>query len=509
MVGIRGEMEYMKHIQDNSKIKQVHGVGPIPCDILILGEAPGKMENSVGRPLVGKTGEELNNTYLPILRVTRDKVRIDNVIQFRPAGNRTPSDKELTEAMSDVYSRVAKVRPKYIIALGNCSNFVLRGGIPTMIERIHGRPYKFNNATVIPCIHPAAGFRDGQMMLWCLEDFQIVADCIQGKIGVSSETRKTDYTILEVLKPSALVGILEGQPRVAIDTEDIHGEPFSVQLGVRNGSIYGVFISISNSECIKLLMDYLMKMPELIFHHSIHDVAILERLGFRTGEYKGEIHDTMVIAHHMGNQPKGLKSLAYRWLNEEMTDYLDVVRPYQNKLSLEYLEQAALIEYPDIPRSMVWKKAKVDDIWDTLNPYKPQNIGKRVRNLLYRYNGYPEAVITEHVDDYRKAVIRETLGMKSVKKGDIGRLWLEVVSTFTKERVRAISEHIDEITKQYSGNSAIDLLGAWNTMENKYQVTEKFGDMLLASLRDVPHSEMVDYAVRDAINTYLLWEVMK
>ena len=37
------------------------GDGPVPCDIMIVGEAPGEWEEDLGRPLQGRAGKLLDS----------------------------------------------------------------------------------------------------------------------------------------------------------------------------------------------------------------------------------------------------------------------------------------------------------------------------------------------------------------------------------------------------------------------------------------------------------------
>src|ERR1700722_14181018 len=61
--------------------------GPEQCDIFFIGEAPGAMEQKQGKVFVGKTGQELNNHYLPLAGLKREDVRIGNAIKCLPPGH--------------------------------------------------------------------------------------------------------------------------------------------------------------------------------------------------------------------------------------------------------------------------------------------------------------------------------------------------------------------------------------------------------------------------------------
>jgi hypothetical protein len=347
------------------------------------------------------------------------------------------------------------------------------------------------------------------MMKWCLEDFEyageVIAQVCNGTFVIPPNVSKSEYNIVHVSRKSELFGLLAGQKIISLDTEDVFGAPFSIQLAVRNSNLTGIFVSTRDHELIAEVFMYLNEAEDLICHHAIHDVAVLLQMGFDITRFKGRFHDTMITAKHRCNQPLGLKSLVYRHLNEYMDDYTQMVAPYQNTLSLEYLEKVSKVNYTDLPATTVWKKKHFGDKYFTECPYQPQNVGDRIRRMLYRYGGWPEEVIQKHVDEYRKKVIRKELGMRSVKRTQIDELWEKVSAMGVSG---ANSDDIESIREKYAGDDTINLWESWHAMGNKHQVIERFGQMPQASIADVPIETAVDYSVRDAINTLRLWEVL-
>jgi|SRR3712207_261067 len=108
----------------------ITGTGPVPCNILFIGEAPGKTEVEKGTPFVGMAGDNFQH-YLDIVGIHRSNIRITNTCYFRPIKitnyengrtsirNRTPKTSEI-ELFRDILDReIALVNPKIIITLGN------------------------------------------------------------------------------------------------------------------------------------------------------------------------------------------------------------------------------------------------------------------------------------------------------------------------------------------------------------------------------------------------------
>jgi uracil-DNA glycosylase family 4 len=145
----------------------ITGHGPIPCNILFVGEAPGKNEVEEGKPFVGMAGKTFEE-FLNLIGLTRNDVRITNTCYFRPIklneskngkttiSNRPPKKNEINLFKEILDEEIALVDPKIIITLGNIplkrlSNF-------QSIGECHGELH-FNeaiNRNIFPMYHPSA-----------------------------------------------------------------------------------------------------------------------------------------------------------------------------------------------------------------------------------------------------------------------------------------------------------------------------------------------------------------
>lgn len=145
----------------------ITGDGPIPCDILFVGEAPGKTEVEQGKPFVGMAGETFEG-YLNSIGLNRNMVRITNTCFFRPikkkigkndrvtVSNRPPKISEVNLFREILDEEISLVNPKIIVTLGNVplkrlTNF-------SSIGECHGEVY-FNkelNRYIFPMYHPSS-----------------------------------------------------------------------------------------------------------------------------------------------------------------------------------------------------------------------------------------------------------------------------------------------------------------------------------------------------------------
>ena len=67
----------------------VEGVGPKPANIMLIGEAPGALEDELGEPFVGASGAKLE-ILLEQAGLHRDNINITNLVKHRPPRNRNP-----------------------------------------------------------------------------------------------------------------------------------------------------------------------------------------------------------------------------------------------------------------------------------------------------------------------------------------------------------------------------------------------------------------------------------
>ncbi|WP_010241455.1 uracil-DNA glycosylase [Clostridium arbusti] len=124
----------IKNISENYKAEPIGGWitgdGPVPCDILFVGEAPGKTEVETGKPFVGLAGKTFEK-YLNSVGLYRKNVRITNTCFFRPVklkiskankttiSNRPPKIPEINLFREILNEEIKIVNPKLIITLGN------------------------------------------------------------------------------------------------------------------------------------------------------------------------------------------------------------------------------------------------------------------------------------------------------------------------------------------------------------------------------------------------------
>ena len=94
----------------------VSGEGPVPCEVMLVGEAPGALENLLARPFVGRSGARLT-ALLSLSPWTRNQVYIDNVVKHQPPKNRKPKAAEIKACAHWLEEAIARVQPKVMLKL--------------------------------------------------------------------------------------------------------------------------------------------------------------------------------------------------------------------------------------------------------------------------------------------------------------------------------------------------------------------------------------------------------
>ncbi len=89
--------------------------------IMLVGEAPGADEDRIGRPFVGASGQLLDKMLAAINLNREENVYITNVINWRPPGNRTPTDAEVVLSLPFVQRHIELVNPAVLVYVGGVS----------------------------------------------------------------------------------------------------------------------------------------------------------------------------------------------------------------------------------------------------------------------------------------------------------------------------------------------------------------------------------------------------
>lgn len=142
--------------------------------VMIIGEAPGADEDRQGLPFVGVSGQLLDKMFecIGLSRKSDDpatSIYISNILNWRPPGNRTPTEAEMALALPFVERHIALVRPKYLMLAGAVAAKTVLN-MDLSISKLRGKFYDYNFVTngiseglepfesapkILPTYHPA------------------------------------------------------------------------------------------------------------------------------------------------------------------------------------------------------------------------------------------------------------------------------------------------------------------------------------------------------------------
>ena len=105
------------NLKNNSK-NLVMGDGDINSAIMLIGEAPGALEDIAGLPFQGDIGILLNKMLLAI-NIKREKVYTTYSINFRPPEDRKPSSQEIKRYSIFLKEHISIINPKIVVLMGS------------------------------------------------------------------------------------------------------------------------------------------------------------------------------------------------------------------------------------------------------------------------------------------------------------------------------------------------------------------------------------------------------
>ena len=342
----------------------VPGRGLLPAPVMIVGEAPGRNENSTRMPFVGQAGQELER-YARTAGLDLANCYITNLAKWWPPvdfrGNQLPpTPEDIARDEPELLGELLMCEPRVIVAVGahaaryflpKFSNMRTEHGLPqlTWIE-VLGR-----EVPVIAVLHPAAGLHSGtqEEMARIQWDFQQVGKLVRGQLPLTRVDRypNPQYRRLFDLEdgPRILANLLAGRTEVAIDTEGTIEDPECLTLCVTPGE--GWMIEAGQTETLAAL-DRHINAPHgictVILHYMTHDLPVIEVLGVRlahrpavNSDGSPTFRDTMNELHLLGGiEPKGLKAAEWRLCAMEADSFEDVAGESAYETARDYFEHA-------------------------------------------------------------------------------------------------------------------------------------------------------------------------
>lgn len=156
--------------------------------VMFVGEAPGREEDELGLPFVGRSGQLLDR-MLAAIGLDRGSAYIANVVPWRPPGNRTPTPQETEICKPFIARQIELVDPDVLVFLGGAAAAALTGAKEGIL-RLRGRWIEHHTATrtirSLATLHPAYLLRQPLQKRLAWRDFQEIR---RGMVETGRERR--------------------------------------------------------------------------------------------------------------------------------------------------------------------------------------------------------------------------------------------------------------------------------------------------------------------------------
>tara|TARA_Y100001970_G_scaffold219160_1_gene268862 strand:+ start:1773 stop:2486 length:714 start_codon:yes stop_codon:yes gene_type:complete len=172
---LKGKIQNVSDCDLKQNAKQiVFSDGDPKSPIMIVGEGPGQKEDDLGKPFVGDAGQLLNK-MLSAINISREKVYITNVVNYRPPNNRKPEPAEINRYSDFLREHISIISPKILILMGSTAMEALFGSkIKISKERGVWKEIIINNKTYnsIITFHPAYLLRQSEQKKYSWADLK-------------------------------------------------------------------------------------------------------------------------------------------------------------------------------------------------------------------------------------------------------------------------------------------------------------------------------------------------
>lgn len=141
-----------QHLHEANK-NFVPGMGPLEPKLMMIGEAPGRVENAKKIPFVGPAGVNLTNLFEDV-GIDQSEAYLTNVVKYWPPlrdGSHTPTEEEIEASREYLMDEIDIINP---IIVGLCGRTPIHAIFPELnnVWKYHG---DLLEGKFVPLYHPA------------------------------------------------------------------------------------------------------------------------------------------------------------------------------------------------------------------------------------------------------------------------------------------------------------------------------------------------------------------
>lgn len=137
----------------------VFSAGNIDAELMLIGDAPGHLDEKSHQPFSGPAGQKLDG-ILKTMGLTREQVYLTNLAKFRPAmkrqttNNRKPTEPEVAACLPLLLAEIELIQPAVIVTLGDLPSSALLATIDQS-PALRGQWYDYLGIPLRVSHHPS------------------------------------------------------------------------------------------------------------------------------------------------------------------------------------------------------------------------------------------------------------------------------------------------------------------------------------------------------------------
>jgi DNA polymerase len=180
----------------------------LPCDWMVVGEPPDELQERLGQPFAGESGQLLDKMLRAVgaqrfpsttaalgapgaeaQSSAAGRAYLTNVLKCRPARVRAPVASELAACAAYLRREIALVQPKVIVTMGRFAMQVLLSEMPPEqvklpLGKLRGRVWQFAGVPVVVTYPPDYLLGNPQEKAKAWADLQLAMAVVRGQTGV-------------------------------------------------------------------------------------------------------------------------------------------------------------------------------------------------------------------------------------------------------------------------------------------------------------------------------------
>jgi DNA polymerase len=162
----------------------LRGEGNLHARVMLIAQAPGKLEDIEKRMFIGPSGKMLDR-LMSSGNIRRDEIYMTNLIKCILPHNRRPKEREIKACSVYLDGEIKEVAPIWMIPLGYYATKYLfaRYGLPPFTKAgfssLTGKEFSVEGKKIFPLSHPAFLLYHAELIAGAEENFKKIGNIVR------------------------------------------------------------------------------------------------------------------------------------------------------------------------------------------------------------------------------------------------------------------------------------------------------------------------------------------